>query len=108
VKKTVFKPDGEATIDAMTGDITVHHSQDIEPLLEANAAERRWNHEKGLSKKGEFRKTMSVDPVTFMEVARKLGIPGKDIFGTEASRRIVRELKGRDYTKFRTTNSKRI
>ena len=93
------------------GDTTVlEYSQDVEPILDIAARERRVDHEErsDFGKRGEFRRTMTVPFVLMMEVGRKLGIAGGDLLRPENSKRIMAELKRPEFKYFRTVNDKRI
>ncbi len=84
--------------------------QDVEPHLRYAEACRRedWERRGAFGKRAEFRRTMSIPTNVMMMVAQKLGIAPKDIFNKEHSKRIMRELKSGDYSKFRTVCDKRI
>lgn len=95
--------DGEthqlATEDAMSGDTIVRTYQDVEPHLEACKAERRADREHGLSKRGDWRKTMSVPFNVLHDICLKNGL---DFFNPDHSKKIAGILKSSEYKYFRT------
>ena len=98
-----------ATVDA-DGNIRVMTTQDVEPHLKYAADCRRadWEHRGQFGKRGEMRRTMSVPTNVMLIVAQKLGIPQGKIFEKENMKRITAELKGREFSLFRTCTDKRI
>ena len=92
------------------GNLLVQTYQDVGPHLEYAAKCRRVDAEDrgAFGKRGDIRRTMSVGMGVILEVAQKLGIPLGNIFDTEHSKRIWRELKTREYAGFRTTIDKNI
>lgn len=102
--------DGEthqiANVDEMSGDTIVRTYQDVEPHLEACAAERRENREHtAFGKRGDMRKTMSVPFNVINSICLEHGL---DFFNPEHAKMILKILKGSDYKKFRTSEAKRI
>lgn len=110
MKKTLWN-DGEthqvAHIDNMNGDVSVQTYQDVEPHLEACAAERRVDAEErgAFGKRGEWRKTMSVPFNVINDICLKHGL---NFYDTEDAKKIARILKGVEYKNFRTTIDKNI
>lgn len=87
--------------------LIVSYDMDVEPLLNANHKERREHSERtgAFGKKGEFRKIMSVDPVTLMRICKETGL---DFFNQGDAKEILKILKRPEYAKFRTVPDKRI
>lgn len=90
--------------------IIVNSYQDVEPHLEYAAKCRRVDaEERGrFGSRGDMHRTMSVPFNVILAVAQRLGIAQGRIFESDHMKRIVQELKGPEFTAFRTTNDKRI
>jgi hypothetical protein len=92
------------------GKIIVRSYQDVEPHLDYAAACRREDAESRgtFGKRGEFRRTMVIPFNIMLGIAQRLGIPQGSIFASEHSKRILRELRGAEYKRFRTVSDRRI
>lgn len=84
------------------GTMVLRYSGDVQNLVDACASEVRGNREQfgRTGPKNDFRRTMSLDPVVLMEIARKHGI-------TDPFDPAVFEIaKGRDFSRFRCIDDK--
>ncbi|MDE2101735.1 MAG: hypothetical protein KGL39_31100 [Patescibacteria group bacterium] len=81
----------------------LRYSGDAQGLIDACAKEARDAREHGRFTKRphHMRKIMSVDPVVMMDIAHKTGL---DYFDPA----VFEILKGRDYSKFRTVDDRRL
>lgn len=98
-----------ATTDA-EGNVLVNTYQDVEPAMNYAAARRRADAESRgrFGKRGDLHQTMSVPFNVITAVAQKLGIPLGQVFDSEHSKRIMKELKSPEFAAFRTTIDRRI
>lgn len=90
--------------------LILNYHQDVEPNLKDAADSRRFDaeHRTRFGRRAEFRRTMTIPFTVMMQVAEKLGIQASDMFGREQQSRIAKELKGSDFSLFRTTVDKGI
>lgn len=90
--------------------LVLNYTQDVEPILDIAARERRVDHEErsDFGRRGEFRRTMTVPITIIMAVGKRLGIPAGELFDSAQSKRIMRELKGPEFKLFRTVNDRNI
>ena len=90
--------------------IFINTYQDVEPHMEYAAKCRRVDAEErgAFGKRGDMHRTMAVPFNVILAVAQRLGIAQGKIFESDHMKRIVKELKGPEFTAFRTTIDKRI
>lgn len=86
--------------------LLVHTYQDVEPIMDICARERRVDRERtAFQKRAEFRRTMSVPLNILMKLRTEKGL---DFLNPEHSEAIAKILKSSEYAAFRTVNDKRI
>lgn len=92
------------------GKVAVRTYQDVEPHMEYAAKCRRADAEaRGrFGKRPDIHHTMSVPFNVILAAAQKLGIPQGQIFQPDQQKRIMKELKRKEFAAFRTTNDKQI
>jgi hypothetical protein len=92
--------------DGENGDVIVHTYQDVEPILDAAKAERRWNDELGhFSKKAEFRKKMTIPFNVMQKVCQETGL---DFYNPDDAKALAKIFAGVEYKAFRTVSDKNI
>lgn len=85
--------------------LAVNYYQDVEPLMDICARERREDRERTVfQKRPEFRRTMAIPFNILMKVSNELGL---NFMNPEDAKTILKVLK-RDYPVFKTVNDKRI
>ena len=85
--------------------LAVNYYQDVEPLMDICARERREDRERTVfQKRPEFRRTMAIPFNILMKVSNELGL---NFMNPEDAKTILKVLK-RDYPAFKTVNDKRI
>lgn len=84
--------------------LVLNYYQDVEPILDIAARERRVEAENSTIKQ-EFRRKMVIPTVVLMQIARETGL---DFLKPEDSKAIMKILKSSKYAKFRTVNDKRL
>jgi hypothetical protein len=84
--------------------LILNYYQDVEPVLEIAARERRQEAENTTIRQ-EFRRKMVIPHVVLMQIAAETGL---DFLKPEDSKAIMKILKSPKYAKFRTVNDKRL
>lgn len=84
--------------------VILNYYQDVEPVLDIAARERREDAERTTIRQ-EFRRKMVIPHVILMQIARETGL---DFLKPEDSKAIMKILKSPKYAKFRTVNDKRL
>jgi hypothetical protein len=85
--------------------LAVNYYQDVEPLMDICARERREDRERtAFQKRPEFRRTMSIPFNILMEISNKYHL---NFMEPEDAKKILAIAK-RDYPAFKTVNDKRI
>jgi hypothetical protein len=96
----------QTIIDDGVNDVIVHTYEDVQSVVDANAAERRWNDEQGrFSKKAEFRKKMSIPRNVMMNFCQTTGL---DWFNPEDAKVILKYFSSVDWKNLRTVSDKNI
>lgn len=96
VQKAFDTPDG----------LLVNNYQDVEPIMDIAARERRIDRERtSFQKRAEFRRTMTVPLNILMKLRTEKGL---DFLNPEHSKAIAKILKSSEYKAFRTVNDKNI
>lgn len=86
-------------------DLVLHYQQDVEPILNIAARERRIDREATFfQKSSEFKRTMIVPFNVLLKIRTEKGL---DYLNPEHSKAIAKLLKSSEYAGFRTTNKKR-
>ena len=83
--------------DAMTGDLTVHRGEDVEPILEANKA--LFNSGDGYSPSREWRRAASIPLAIVEKWKNELGV---DVFNPDHKDGVKRLLNSNEYAFLRT------
>lgn len=83
--------------------VTVNYYQDVEPVLDICARERRVDRE-SFQKSSEFKRTMIIPLNVLMKIKEEHGL---DFMNPEHSKAIAKILKSPEYALFRTTDKKR-
>jgi len=85
-------------------DLVVHYAQDVGPVLEIAARERRVDRERtSFQKRPEFRRTMTVPMNILLKLKNEKGL---DFLNPEHSKAIAKILKSSEYKLFRTVNDR--
>lgn len=85
--------------------VTVNYYQDVEPVLDICARERRVDREAtSFQKSSEFKRTMIIPLNILMKIKEEHGL---DFMNPEHSKAIAKILKSPEYALFRTTDKKR-
>lgn len=84
--------------------LVLNYYQDVEPVLEIAARERRIEAEQ-TTIKSEFRRKMIIPMNVLMSIKNETGL---DFMNPEDSKAIAKILKSPKYAKFRTVNDKRL
>ena len=85
--------------------LAVNHYQDVEPIMDICARERRVDRERtAFKKRGEFRRTMSIPFNILMKVSKEHNL---NFFDKDDAKK-VKAIVARDYPVFKTVNDKRI
>jgi hypothetical protein len=84
-------------VDPMTGDLTVHRGEDVEPILEANKA--LFNEDDGYSPSREWRRAASVPLALVEKWKNELGV---DIFNPDHLPKVRELLDSNEYRFLRT------
>jgi hypothetical protein len=85
-------------------DTVLQYSADVEPIMDAAAAARREDRERGaFQKRSEFRRTMTVPVAVLMKIREERGL---DFMNPEHSKALSKILKA-EYPLFRTTDKAR-
>lgn len=102
---TKIDPTQKVTAHDMGDDgLVVNYYQDVEPVLDLCARERREDRERThFQKRGEFRRTMVVPLNILMKIREERGL---DFLNPEHSKAVVKLLKTSEYAYFRTVNDK--
>jgi hypothetical protein len=86
--------------------LLVHTYQDVEPIMDICARERRVDRERThFQRRPELRRTMSIPLNILLKIKEERGL---DFLNPEHSKAIAKILKGPDYVAFRTVNDKNI
>lgn len=93
-------------IDDGVSDVIVHTYEDVQSVIDANAAERRWNDDKGkFSKKSELRKKMSIPANVMLKFCQDTGL---DWFNADDAKVILKYFSSVEWKNLRTVSDKHI
>ena len=85
--------------------LAVNYYQDVEPILDICARERRVDRERTFfQKRPEWRRTMSIPMNIIMEICQKYHL---DFYNSDDAKK-VKAIAARDYPMFKTVNDKGI
>lgn len=93
-------------VDKGDDGLFVHYYQDVEPIMDIAARERRIDRERTVfQRRPEFRRTMTVPFNILLKLKTERGL---DFLNPDHSKAIAKILKSGEYKAFRTVNDKRI
>ena len=93
-------------IDGDNGDVVIHTYEDAQSVIDAAAAERRWNDEAGrFAKKADFRKKLSIPSNIMLKVCQENNLNWLD---PHDAKKVLKIFAGVEWKHLRTVSDKRI